>query len=153
MIREADAHAPKTAVANIWSNRGVAGIDGTIATAIGFTAARKNEHPRATTRALIGDLTFLHDASSLALDSTRDQLNLQLWVVNDNGGTIFESLEVAKLVDQETFERVLTTPQNVDLQKLAQAYGWQFVRATTVAELQQAAKLQGCIVIEILPSK
>ena len=95
----------------------------------------------------------MHDASSLALDPTRDQLDLQLWVVNDNGGTIFESLEVAKLVDQETFERVLTTPQNVDLQKLAQAYGWQFVRATTVAELQQAAKLQGCIVIEILPSK
>ena len=153
MIREADAHAPKTAVANIWSNRGVAGIDGTIATAIGFTAARKNEHPRATTRALIGDLTFLHDASSLALDSTRDQLNLQLWVVNDNGGTIFESLEVAKLVDQETFERVLTTPQNVDLQKLAQAYGWQFARVTSVAELQRAAKSEGCIVIEILPSK
>jgi len=153
MIREADAHAPKTAVANIWSNRGVAGIDGTIATAIGFTAARKNEHPRATMRALIGDLTFLHDASSLAINPARDQLDLQLWVVNDNGGTIFESLEVAKLVDQETFERVLTTPQNVDLQKLAQAYGWQFVRVTSVAELQQAAKSQGCIVIEILPSK
>ena len=153
MIREADAHAPKTAVANIWSNRGVAGIDGTIATAIGFAAARKNEHPRATTRALIGDLTFLHDASSLALDPTRDQLDLQLWVVNDNGGTIFESLEVAKLVDHETFERVLTTPQHVDLQKLAQAYGWQFMQVTSVAELQQAAKSQGCIVIEILPSK
>ena len=153
MIREADAHAPKTAVANIWSNRGVAGIDGTIATALGFAAARKNEHPRATTRALIGDLTFLHDASSLAIDPTRDQPDLQLWVVNDNGGTIFESLEVAKLVDHETFERVITTPQNVDLQKLAQAYGWQFVRVTSVAELQQAAKSQGCIVIEILPSK
>ncbi len=152
MIREADAWAPKAQVESIWSNRGVAGIDGTIATALGFAAARKAEHATATTRALIGDLTFLHDASSLSIDPIRDQLNLQLWVVNDHGGTIFESLEVAKLVDQDTFERVLTTPQNVDLQKLAQSYGWQFERVSSVAELQRAAKIHGLLVIEILPS-
>ena len=152
MIREADAWAPKAQVESIWSNRGVAGIDGTIATALGFAAARQAEHATATTRALIGDLTFLHDASSLSIDPIRDQLNLQLWVVNDHGGTIFESLEVAKLVDQDTFERVLTTPQNVDLQKLAQSYGWQFERVSSVAELQRAAKIHGLLVIEILPS-
>ena len=152
MIREADAWAPKAQVESIWSNRGVAGIDGTIATALGFAAARQAEHATAATRALIGDLTFLHDASSLSIDPIRDQLNLQLWVVNDHGGTIFESLEVAKLVDQDTFERVLTTPQNVDLQKLAQSYGWQFERVSSVAELQRAAKIHGLLVIEILPS-
>ena len=152
MIREADAWAPKTKVESIWSNRGVAGIDGTMATALGFAAARKAEYVTATTRALIGDLTFLHDASSLAIDPIRDQLNLQLWVVNDHGGTIFESLEVAKLVDQDTFERIITTPQNVDLQKLTQSYGWQFERVTSVAELQRAAKIHGLLVIEILPS-
>ncbi len=45
----------------VLSNRGVAGIDGTVSTAVGAALA----YPQGRTVALMGDLTFLPDASGL----------------------------------------------------------------------------------------
>jgi 2-succinyl-5-enolpyruvyl-6-hydroxy-3-cyclohexene-1-carboxylate synthase len=50
------------------SNRGVAGIDGTVSTAIG--AALAHDRTGGRTVALIGDLTFVHDASGLLIGPT-----------------------------------------------------------------------------------
>ena len=47
------------------SNRGVAGIDGTVSTTIGAALA----HPGRTI-ALLGDLTFVHDSSGLLIGPT-----------------------------------------------------------------------------------
>ena len=51
------------------SNRGVAGIDGTVSTAIGAALAH-DRAPASRTVALIGDLTFVHDASGLLIGPT-----------------------------------------------------------------------------------
>src|SRR5581483_6912154 len=46
----------------VLSNRGVAGIDGTVSAAVGAALSHSGR-----TLALIGDLTFLHDASGLLI--------------------------------------------------------------------------------------
>ena len=145
MIREADAMAPAKAI-RIFANRGLAGIDGTIATANGIAL----HNPEGTTRVLLGDLTLFHDAGSLAGDalSTRDT-NLQLIVVNDGGGSIFESLEMASQLETEAFDRLFRTPQQVDIWGLAGAYGWQHQLVKNLDELRAALASSGRVIIEI----
>ena len=143
LIREADFYAPGNRV-QVWANRGLAGIDGTIATATGIALQQGKQ-----VRALMGDLTFLHDASSLVIDSSDGVIDLQIIVGNDNGGKIFSNLEVAKTVEKNMFERVFATPQSVNISKLAEAYGWKYVNPTTVAEYQAALGLPGRVIIEV----
>lgn len=144
LIREADAWAPAKAV-RVYSNRGLAGIDGTVATATGVALMERE----GTTRALIGDLTLLHDASSLAIDAADGELNLQLVVGNDGGGTIFSGLEMAQQLEAKTFEKLFTTPQQVDLWHLAQAYGWNYIRVEDRAELDAALKTTGRVLVDV----
>ena len=144
LIREADAWAPAKLL-NIYSNRGLAGIDGTVATATGIALIERE----GTTRALIGDLTLLHDASSLAIDPLDGELNIQVVVGNDGGGTIFAGLEMAESLDAKTFERLFTTPQQVDIWHLAQAYGWNYIRVESLVELETALSTTGRVVIDV----
>ena len=144
LIREADAWAPAKLL-NIYSNRGLAGIDGTVATATGLALIERE----GTTRALIGDLTLFHDASSLAIDPLDGDLNIQIVVGNDAGGTIFSGLEMAQSLDAKTFERLFTTPQQIDIWHLAQAYGWNYIRVENIRELKEALATTGRIVIDV----
>jgi 2-succinyl-5-enolpyruvyl-6-hydroxy-3-cyclohexene-1-carboxylate synthase len=143
LIREAETWAPAKAV-NVFSNRGLAGIDGTIATATGIAIATGLQ-----TRALMGDLTFLHDASSLAIDSEGPELDLQLVVGNDGGGSIFEALEMRKSLADREFDRLFRTPQNVNLATLAVAYGWLHIPVSNETQLAAALKRKGRVVIEV----
>ena len=144
LIREADFFAPGTEV-RAWANRGLSGIDGTIATATGIAI----QEPDFQVRALMGDLTFLHDVGSLAIDENDGHLDLQVIVVNDNGGKIFSNLEVAQSVGIKTFQRVFQTPQNVDIARLAEAYGWQYVSPQTVSDYELALSIKGRVIIEV----
>jgi 2-succinyl-5-enolpyruvyl-6-hydroxy-3-cyclohexene-1-carboxylate synthase len=143
LIREADFYAPGNKV-QVWSNRGLSGIDGTISTATGIALQQGKQ-----VRALMGDLTFLHDASALVIDPEDGPVDIQIIVGNDNGGKIFSNLEVAKTVEKNMFDRVFATPQSVDVEKLAEAYGWKYVNPTTVAEYQAALGLSGRVIIEV----
>ncbi len=145
MIRVADEFAPVKPLA-IFSNRGLAGIDGTISTATGVALAYSNDD--GFTRALIGDLTALHDVGGLAVDQQDGELNLQIVVVNDGGGSIFEGLEVAKA--KESFDRVFRTKQNVDFWHLAEAYGWKYSRVEHLGQLSPALKQSGRVLIEVV---
>jgi 2-succinyl-5-enolpyruvyl-6-hydroxy-3-cyclohexene-1-carboxylate synthase len=144
LIRVADYWAPAKQ-RKVFANRGLAGIDGTIATATGLSLA----HPGSVVRVLVGDLTFLHDAGSLAIDDVDGKLNLQVIVGNDHGGSIFEGLEVAQVISPREFDRLFRTPQRVNLERLAQAYGWDYILADTAAELKVALKAKGRVVIEV----
>lgn len=140
LIRVADRSvAPKSIRA--FSNRGLAGIDGTVSTALGLAQTGSR------VRAVIGDLTLLHDAGGMNL-SGLGELNCQLIVGNDHGGKIFSHLEMASLIDAEDFELLFTTPQNVDLEALATAYGWQYFKTTTVG-LGDAMDKEGFVLIEV----
>lgn len=137
----------------VYANRGVAGIDGTIATGIGVAFAQQNVENSAlaagTTRVITGDLAFLHDANSLQM--VLPQQRIQIIVGNDRGGTIFRDLEVAKSADPAAFERVMLTPQSVDIASLAQAYGWAYERAQNRGELERlfTIPVTGPMIIEV----
>ena len=100
------------------SNRGVAGIDGTVSTAIGAALAHDSR-----TVALLGDLTFVHDASGLLIGPTEPTpQNLTIVVSNDNGGGIFELLEQGDPRFSDVSARVFGTPHDVDVGALCRAY-------------------------------
>jgi 2-succinyl-5-enolpyruvyl-6-hydroxy-3-cyclohexene-1-carboxylate synthase len=103
------------------SNRGVAGIDGTVSTAIG--AALAHDPTGGRTVALIGDLTFVHDSSGLLIGPTEPTpRNLTIVVSNDNGGGIFELLEQGDPRFSDVSARIFGTPHDVDVGALCRAY-------------------------------
>jgi len=153
LIRELDRVAPGKKIP-VHANRGLAGIDGTIATGIGVALAQQSgEGPgdsRGITRVLLGDLAMLHDAGSLAFGAGEERPDIQLIVGNDGGGTIFDGLEVAGTADAELLDRVLLTPQRVDLEALAAAYGWEYRRVANRGELDPAlTPTPGQVLIEV----
>ncbi len=107
------------------SNRGVAGIDGTVSTAIGAAWPWVPSHDTTGGRtiALIGDLTFVHDSSGLLIGPTEPvPADLTIVVSNDNGGGIFELLEQGDPRFSDLSARVFGTPHDVDVGALCRAY-------------------------------
>ena len=140
LIRVADQRVPGKKI-SVHANRGLAGIDGTIATAIGIAvASQSGDEPRSTgtTRVLLGDLTLLHDVGSLLQVPGEARPRVQIVVGNDGGGTIFDGLEVAASAPASAMDRVLFTPHQVDIAALAQAYGWEYTLAANRSELERA---------------
>ena len=125
-----------------YAARGAAGIDGTVSQAVGVALAtqalRPDEIRAPRTLALMGDLTFIHDANGLLIgpDEPRPG-NLTIVVANDDGGGIFEALEPGAGHLRGAFERVFGTPHGTDVEKLAEAYGADYRRADTLAELNE----------------
>ncbi len=135
----------------VHANRGLAGIDGTIATGLGVALTSQSTGGAGVTRVVIGDLALLHDAGALLQPAGEPAPRIQVIVGNDGGGTIFDGLEVAQTASAAAMDRVLYTPQNVRVDLLAAAYGWEYVRATTRTELDQAlvAPVTGRQLIEV----
>lgn len=127
------------------ANRGLAGIDGTLSTATGLALATGRP-----TTALVGDLTFLHDAGGLLLGPDEEVPDLRVVVVNDGGGAIFATLEPGHPRHDAVFERVFGTPHHADLGALCRGYGVTHSRVTGDAELRAAlsARSGGRSVIE-----
>lgn len=137
-------------------NRGAAGIDGLVSTAIGAaladqdceaaatTAVGQPERPRAL--ALIGDVAFLHDSTALVIGPDEPRPDLTIVVVNNDGGAIFAGLEQGAAEYDEHFERVFGTPHGVDVEALCRATATPYRRCRSTAELAAAlAEPQGGI--------
>lgn len=152
LIRDADRTVPGKRI-SVHSNRGLAGIDGTIATATGIArVSQRIEASSATgvTRVVLGDLAMLHDVGSLLASPTEPHPRMQLIVGNDGGGTIFDKLEVAATAESELFDRVLYTPHDARISALAEAYGWGYVLASNRGELDEALTASGArTIIEV----
>ena len=120
--------------------RGAAGIDGTVSQAYGVALATQALFPaelRAPrTVALVGDITFLHDAGGLLTpEHSPRPHNLTIVVANDHGGSIFETLEVGAEGLRDTFEECFATPHDVNVEALCAAYGVDYLAADDVHEL------------------
>jgi 2-succinyl-5-enolpyruvyl-6-hydroxy-3-cyclohexene-1-carboxylate synthase len=102
----------------VLANRGVAGIDGTVSTAVGAALA----HP-GPAYALLGDLTLLHDITGLVIGPDEPRPDLTVVVLNDDGGGIFGLLEQGAPEHAPAFERVFGTPHGVDIAALCAATG------------------------------
>ena len=119
----------------VLANRGLAGIDGVVSTAIGAALARPWS---SRALALVGDVTFLHDANGLVLGPDEPRPDLTIVVVNDDGGSIFAGLEQGDPAHADRFERVFGTPHHVDLAALCAATRTPHWRVESLPELQQA---------------
>ncbi len=144
-LATAGCHDPHAGV-RVQANRGLAGIDGIVSTALGVALGTGRP-----THALLGDLTFLHDANGLLLGPDEPRPDLTLVVVNDDGGGIFTTLEPGSPERAASFERVFGTPTGTDLAALCRAHGVRHDRAPTREDLARlvAAAPDGLRVVEV----
>ena len=137
-IRDLDLMVPRYDVGarrKVVANRGLAGIDGTVSSAIGAALGR----PRSTRAlALMGDVTFLHDSNGLVLGPDEPRPDLTIVVVNDDGGSIFSMLEQGDERYTAQHDRLFGTPHGVDLASLCAATRTPHLRVTSLPELEQA---------------
>ena len=131
------------------ANRGVSGIEGNIATAVGYA---ESSGRRVT--AVLGDISFLHDLGSLAL-LPRPAAPLILVVVNNRGGRIFERLPVAKFSGMPV--EWVTTPHQYEFRMAAGQFGIPYRPVASLEDLKAAyaellaADCTGMIEIELCP--
>ena len=143
-IRDVDLVAHPRADLVVHANRGGAGIDGSLSTAIGLTLV---EGPGF---ALVGDLTFLHDVNGLLIGPEEERPDLTIVVLNDDGGGIFALLEQGAPEHAKSFERVFGTPHAVDLKALCDGYHVPHVPAGNVEEFRAALTApDGIKVVEV----
>ncbi|GAA2521447.1 2-succinyl-5-enolpyruvyl-6-hydroxy-3-cyclohexene-1-carboxylic-acid synthase [Rarobacter incanus] len=137
-IRHADEAALPPGIA-IHSNRGLAGIDGVVSTAIGVAHAR----PASDTVAVMGDVTFLHDMAGLHRSAGERPLRLSIVVLADGGGTIFRGLEHDAFAESDSrarraVEQLLVTPPSVRVGSVATALGADYVSVDAEPQLRAA---------------
>ena len=122
-IRYLDAGLPagkqlKKMPGPVVANRGLAGIDGTISTAVGLAWASGQP-----VRVIIGDLAAAHDLTGLVKAVTETEVDLQVIVLDDHGGKIFSGLEYGASELSNYFPRFFTTAQQVDFAQATAAFG------------------------------
>ncbi len=110
-------------------NRGVSGIDGTIATAVGY--ANGIQSP---VTLVVGDLTFLHDLNSLKLARDSKQ-PLTIVVFNNDGGGIFSFLPVAS--QTENFEKFFGTSHGLSFENSAGQFGLNYFQPVSMKEFSR----------------
>ena len=125
-IRDLEGFAQPRKDLQVFANRGLAGIDGNISTALGI-ASRSEK-----TFAVLGDLAFLHDVSALTHAGNPD---LRLFVIDNNGGGIFSTLPQAGV---DGFEKIFGTPHGRDIHAIATSFG---VKTSTISTSAELAKL------------
>lgn len=148
-IRDADLAAPVGQAftgSPVIANRGLSGIDGTVSTAVGVALATD-----APVRALLGDLTFQHDLGGLAIGPLERDVDVQLLVLNDDGGSIFATLEHGRPEYERVYTRMFGTPQGLGIADLAAGFGAAHMSVTDPEELAAALAepVRGRSVVEV----
>lgn len=128
-IRAADLlYFPKTKAPMMFANRGLSGIDGNIATAIGMSLATQKRLIM-----LVGDLTFLYDHHALEL---LEKLPLPpLFIVfNNHGGGIFHRLPETQ--NFPSISSMTVTPHKKSIKEYASLYQMNYFQFDNLKELQ-----------------
>lgn len=100
-----------------YSNRGVSGIEGTTATAIG--CAIKYKEP---TLLITGDLSFSYSVGLLGLNCVPDRFKIIL--INNKGGGIFRLIPTTRNIPCR--EKYFCVDPRIPVKELAKAYRWNY---------------------------
>jgi 2-succinyl-5-enolpyruvyl-6-hydroxy-3-cyclohexene-1-carboxylate synthase len=125
----------------VLTQRGAAGIDGSIASAAGATSAGQ------PVLLVLGDVSFAHDLGGLhaARTALAPHASLAILVIDNRGGQIFAGLPIARAQPAAAFDRHWITAPDLDPAAVAAALG---VRATTAASpAGAAAAIAGALAI------
>lgn len=130
----------------VFANRGLAGIDGTISSAIGVSLATGSP-----VTCYLGDLTFLHDSNGLLINESEPKSDIRFVIANDDGGSIFTVLEQGGPEFANYFERVFGTPTKANVELICQAFGVKHSFAKSANELREklAQPINGIEVVEV----
>lgn len=127
-IRDLEGFALPRAGVETFANRGLAGIDGNISTALGIASQRES------TVALMGDLSFLHDITGLIGSMSQPCINVLIVVVNNDGGGIFSTLSQNGVPG---FEQIFGTPHGLDLTAISASFGLDTTTITSIDQLKE----------------
>lgn len=138
-IRDLEGFASARTGVETFANRGLAGIDGNISTALGIASQRTS------TIAILGDLGFLHDLTGLVHN---ENINLKIFVINNDGGGIFSTLSQRGVAG---FEEIFGTPHGKDLAAIASAIGVPAKTISSQVDLKSelAAPVKGVSVVVV----
>lgn len=128
-IRLMDSLGHARSVAEVFTNRGVSGIDGLLATACGIAAARQQP-----LTLVLGDQSLLHDLNSMALARALTQ-PLVVMVINNGGGNIFDIMPIASA---EVKARYFTAAHEDDFAHAAAQFGWRYQAPQDLPSAQAA---------------
>ncbi len=111
----------------VFGCRGVSGIDGTSATAVGCAMAYQGP-----TLLLTGDMSMAYGVDILSLNNI--PRNFKIIVINNSGGGIFRFIPSTR--ECPVREELFCAAPNLPLRGLAEAYGWKYFRAHSMEELE-----------------
>lgn len=132
-IRDADLFIfPKAGENFITANRGISGIDGNVATAIGVAKALNKPLV-----ALLGDVATLHDLNSFALVK-QCPVPIFFILINNQGGGIFSFLPIAK--KEEILDEFFATEHTYSFEGVAKMFSIPFTKVSSCMELKEAMK-------------
>ncbi len=115
-VRDVEWFGPNRDDISVLANRGANGIDGVVSTAIGVATAGR------PTTVLLGDVAFLHDSTALIGLGLRG-IDLDIVVIDNNGGGIFSFLPQSGQLGGEVFELLFGTPHHTDLPAVLDGHG------------------------------
>lgn len=122
---------PTDASISVNCNRGVNGIDGSMSTAVGFSAA--NDRP---TFYITGDLSFFYDMNSLWIRHLSPKMHIML--INNGGGAIM----YAPLNDEirKTLLPHISAGHHTSAKGWVESLGFHYLSATNAVEVDEAMK-------------
>lgn len=125
----------------LFGNRGVSGIDGNIATAVGIAKALKEPM-----FAVIGDLTALHDINSLSL--VKDlPTPFVLFIINNQGGGIFSFLPLS--TEEVVFEKFFAAFHSFDFEHAAEMFHIDYLEISDLEALHIFLQSPRSCIVEI----
>lgn len=138
---------------NIFCNRGVNGIDGSVSTAVGYWASGK------PTLLITGDLSFFYDCNALLCGAVQKRVTdapLRIVLINNGGGAIFNGL---KGLDASPYvKEYIAAVSNLNAEGIAKTAGMDYVAVNSEEELSDifselsSASVSGIKIIEFFTS-
>lgn len=131
-VRHLDQYGfPHSCPFTVYGNRGASGIDGVTSTALGIAAAES-----APLVLITGDITFYHDMNGLLALRQHNLRNVTIVLLNNDGGSIFRRLPVAKF--DPHFTELFLTPHGLEFSHAATLYGVAHQRCDDLAAFRTA---------------
>lgn len=131
-VRDADMLFFPSIPVRIFANRGVSGIDGNIATAIGIATSLQKP-----LIAVLGDLSSLHDLNSL-LQLQSKPIPMIFIIINNGGGGIFSFLPVAKVISNEVFDKNFAGKHSFSFLEFSNALQFLYFSPNSICELEKS---------------